>query len=189
MVYITKSPEDQVDQLTKLILSDEEVIYVEDIHVRMLLRNHCAGRDIASFCAEAGICRQTYYNWRDSHPRFSRAINIAKVLAQSWWETFAQMYAHKTDRFNTTYWSMVMRNRFGLTEHRRISIPGLKTANGLQAQYDTIIELLGSGETTAPEAAQLVKVIETGAKIAEHGKMQQDLEFLMGEYEKQSRQV
>ncbi len=68
---------------------------------------------------------------------------------------------------NTKLWSMLMRNRFGFTEHRKIKIPGISEAKDLKEQMYILMSELGKGNLTASEANQLSKLVETGIKVFE----------------------
>jgi len=74
---------------------------------------------------------------------------------------------YPTKKLNTTLWSMTMRNRFNLTEHRKLKIPGLAKAQNFVEQLQAILSELANGNLTASEATQLSKLVEVGMKVFE----------------------
>lgn len=48
-----------------------------------------AGLSLTQMAAHIGISKQTFYNWRDSHPEFMDATLEALTYAQAHWEEIA----------------------------------------------------------------------------------------------------
>lgn len=185
---ITKANEDRlssISELTHNLINGLEVKYDEPVHINMLFICFDAGNDIAAFCAAANISRSTFYCWRRDHIPFGNAYDIAIEKARAYWERYPQIMVGP--EFNATYWSMVMRNRFSYTEHRRVKVPGLKKEQNFMEQHQCVMDMLATGETTASEAAQLAKVIASGMQIEEFTGTKKQVEYLMEEYEKQNR--
>lgn len=152
-------------------------IYDENYHVTLLLELFKTGRDIAAFCSMCNISRTTFYNWRKTHEAFERAYDVAIEHARSWHENLALLGLQDTS-FNNTLWSMIVRNRFGYTEHRRLNIPGLKEEQNYTEQCRHVFKHLADGNLTASEANQVANLIATAAKVDEVTQMRQELEEL-----------
>lgn len=138
--------------------------YDPKIHIQRLMEVFSHGGDISTFCAQSGISRTTYYNWRDSFSDFAEAIAVATEVARSWWEENGRMSL--TDpHFNTNAWRLIMRNRFDMTDTRCVSIPGLSQAKSFKAQHRLISKAIERGEVTPDEAMRLANFIGVGAKL------------------------
>lgn len=127
-----------------------------------------------TFCANEGIGEPTFSAWLRKHEEFAIAYEIAKEQAHAWFMKKAMAHIEEennpkesTTHLNTKLWSMLMRNRFGFTEHRKIKIPGIDKAKDLKEQMNILMAELGKGNLTASEANQLSKLIDTGIKVFE----------------------
>lgn len=167
----------KITQIAKRMINGLEIKYDPQVHIPLLLDLFSEGKDIAAFCYEAEIGRSTFHFWCHEHPAFQRAYIFAREAAHAWWEDIAQQNISGKE-FNTTYWSMIMRNRFGYTEHRKIRIDGFKTAKNFKEQHQVLVQLLADGEASAPEANHLASFIMQGAKIDEMTEMKEDVEKL-----------
>ena len=73
------------------------------------------GKSIEQIACELDVGTRTIYEWRDVHPEFSRALEIAKEYEQYWWETIAQTHMIEEKdaaKLNATIWSRSMAARF-----------------------------------------------------------------------------
>lgn len=73
------------------------------------------GKSVEQIAAQIGVGTKTMYNWRDEHPEFLHAMDIAKELELDWWENIAQnmMIENKEgDKLNSSIWSRSMAARF-----------------------------------------------------------------------------
>ncbi len=127
-----------------------------------------------NFCAQEGISEPTFTAWLKKHEDFEIAYDIAKQKAHAWFMDKALSHLEEensaketTVTLNTRLWSMIMRNRFGFTEHRKVKIPGIGKAKNFGEQMKAILNELGNGNLTASEANQLSKLIEVGIKVYE----------------------
>jgi len=144
------------------------------------------GKDRAHFCAHHSIANATFDIWLDKNPEFKEAYTIAQQKAKRWFLDVAQNHLiqeHDGAKLDSKLWSMLMRNRFEMTEHRKLKIEGLKIAKNFQEQMQSILDELAKGNLTASEAQQLSKLVETGVAIHEHT----ELEKRVGEIEKANR--
>jgi transposase len=73
------------------------------------------GKSVEQIAAQIGVGTKTMYNWRDEHPEFLHAMDIAKELELDWWENIAQsMMVEDKDsaKLNSSIWSRSMAARF-----------------------------------------------------------------------------
>lgn len=158
--------------------------YDSNFHPVQLLNIMGEGLGRATFCAKNRIASQTFANWRAAHPEFDAAYEVGKELSEAWHEEIARKYliVESTQecqiKFNTTLWSMIMRNRHGMAEHREVCLPKLKNAKTFQGQYRAILASLAEGELTTKEASNLTQVIEAGIKIKESTELENRLNAL-----------
>src|SRR5690606_13498654 len=83
-----------------------------------------------TFCAKHSISEQTFSNWIGQHKEFAEAYQIGLAKAKHWWlrlgkENIFNEGGDEAPKFNHVLWSMMMRNKFDWTEHRKLNIPGL----------------------------------------------------------------
>ena len=119
--------------------------------------------DIADFCCEVMVTRDTFYYWLDKFPEFAEAYKMAKEFATSWL-TKAGIEGMTAEKFNATTWSILMRNKCGYTEHRKIQSPLNKGANA-DEKIAIIENQVAAGELTAGEAQQLVAIVTAGVNV------------------------
>lgn len=83
-------------------------------YAQQLLEHVKSGRSYISFAAECGVSVSTLYEWRDKHPEFKEAWQIAQPLAFKHWENQGMMglWLDKDMMFNTTNYIFQMTNRF-----------------------------------------------------------------------------
>jgi hypothetical protein len=165
------------EEIVERILNSMELKYDPPFHCVLLLKLFTEGRDIAAFCSSANIARSTFFEWLRKYKEFNVTYELARDKSRMWWEEMARIGVTDTS-FNTTLWSINMRNRFGYAEHRKIKIKALSKAAGAKEQHKAIIDELSSGNLTGPEAMQLSNVILSGIKVEEHTTVLKDIEIL-----------
>ena len=73
------------------------------------------GKSVEQIACELDVGTKTIYNWRDEHPEFLRALDMAREFEQNWWETIAQTYMIEEKdaaKLNASIWSRSMAARF-----------------------------------------------------------------------------
>jgi transposase-like protein len=73
------------------------------------------GKSTEAIGSIIGVGTATLYRWRDEHPEFREALELAKDHELYWWEEQAQAYMvenKESDRLNATLWSRSMAARF-----------------------------------------------------------------------------
>ncbi len=138
--------------------------YDPKIHIPKLLAIFENGGDIAAFCRYCKIARSTFQEWRKHFKDFKEAYDQARELARAWWENEGQENLCNP-QFNTNAWRLMMRNRFDMTDSRKVSIPGLSKAKTYKAQYNCVRRAIENEELTPEEALKLGNFIAVGAKI------------------------
>lgn len=138
--------------------------YEASVHKPLLLEIFEHGGDIAAFCSSAKIARSTFKEWRDHFEDFHGAYEFARELARSWWEKQGQENLCNP-QFNTNAWRLMMRNRFDMTDSRKVSIRGLSGAKTYKGQYNCVRKAVENEELTPDEALKLGNFIAVGAKI------------------------
>jgi hypothetical protein len=134
------------------------------------------GGSICNFCCEVEIGRTTFYAWLAEHEEFKAAYNIGREFTEAWLtKTGVEGMKGNLDGFNATAWSMLMRNKCGMTADRKIAIDftGCKTANEKTAVLN---ERIAQGRLTAKEIKDLSDYIASSVKIDENTEGKQRLE-------------
>jgi len=73
------------------------------------------GKSTEAIAAILGVGTKTLYNWRDEHPDFLHAMELAKEHELLWWEDIAQAHMienKESDKINASIWSRSMAARF-----------------------------------------------------------------------------
>lgn len=178
MPLATESTFEKAQRMSRNIIFGRKPKYDPEFHIPILLENFLNGRDVSSFCYSAEVCEKTFFNWVTKYPQFKVAYDIGKRLAQMWWEEMAlqNVVNHSgVSNFNQTLWSMVMRNRFSYTEHRKLSVPNLKKSKCVKEQIAALISYLSEGNLTAPEANQLSNLVLAYMKVEEHTEVKKEI--------------
>jgi hypothetical protein len=149
-----------------------------DVHPALLIEVFDRGDDIAMFCSTLGICRSTFYNWIDEFPEFKSAYNVAREMSRTKWEAIGGLNGVVMPidvSFNTTLWSINMRNRFGYTEQRKVKVKGLSAAETPEEMSKTIMKGVEEGKYTSSEATALMSIPLSTVKIQEHTEIKKDM--------------
>ena len=73
------------------------------------------GKSTEAIGAMLNVGTATLYRWREEHPEFREALELAKEYELLWWEEMAQGYMVERkdgDRLNASLWSRSMAARF-----------------------------------------------------------------------------
>ena len=103
------------------------------------------GKSTEAIGATLGVGTSTLYRWRDEHPEFREALEIAKDMELLWWEDQAMSYMvenKESDRLNATIWSRSMAARFPkkYRESTKTEITGAEGAPLLQGIQVTFVK-------------------------------------------------
>ena len=134
------------------------------VHIPMLYELFSSGKSLAAFCVEADIAQSTFYYWLNSFPEFEEAYSKANMQAQLYWEELG-MKNLNAKAFQFYIWSSTMRNRFYLSEKRKVRGKEIANAPTARDKYKILLQEVANGNLTSTELAQLVNAIFTGTKI------------------------
>lgn len=135
--------------------------YDAEKHIGLLYDTFIVGEAISAFCAEALISQSTFFKWKEDHPEFKEAYDIAINFAENFWNRLPS----NTSDFNFNYWHINMRNRFGFGKPR-ICLD--KKAAPLE-MFETIKQGLADQEISIQEAVQLSTIVKTESDIKAGG--------------------
>jgi len=141
-----------------------------------LIEMFSRGEDREDFCALHVISYATFDIWLQHQSEFAEAYEVAKVKAKTWFNKLARDHLineHEGPKLDSKLWSMLMRNRFELTEHRKLKMLGLDKAKSPVDQVKIVMSELAAGNLTGSEAQQIAKLIETGVTVNEHTELEQ----------------
>lgn len=132
---------------------------------------------ICDFCVAVGIGRRTFYDWCDAYPEFADAHKLGKEITEQWL-TRAGIDGMHAERFNGTVWSILMRNKCGYAEHRKVKIDftGCTTTADKMALLD---KRVSQGRLTPREAKDWIEYIKTNAEVNEKTELAQKVDTLM----------
>jgi len=106
-----------------------EQIYTPDIADK-LADMFSDGSSITKVAAvKLGICRATYYEWKELHPEFKKAANRAEQLSEAFHEDLLMSGIQgEVDGFNATGQIFSMKNRFRETYGEQKQAPNALSA-------------------------------------------------------------
>jgi len=168
----SKSKSEQ-SQLVKDILSGRYRKYDPDKHPALLLKVFKAGGDSRTFCADALIAQSTFFKWLLDFPDFAEVYKVAQELAYKHWDGEGRKLAITAPQA----YRMIMKNRFDMTEQRKVKLAKLKPEDSLSDQYKAIVSHMQDGDLTSHEAQQMASLIVSSIKIEEHSELKGRLEL------------
>lgn len=136
------------------------------------------GGSICDFCVKVKIHRATFYEWVSAHPQFKEAFHAGKEFTeQNMLKIGMDGMKGKYEKFNATVWSILMRNKCGYVEHRKVAIDftGCKTAD---EKMDVLNERVREGRLTPKEAKDYADYIMASAAIHEKTELVKQVEEL-----------
>jgi hypothetical protein len=172
---------DKVQRMADRIINGLEIKYDPMIHIPMLLKVFKEGYNVCTFCADAEICRRTFYKWVDKHPEFDKSYVVAKALAQDNWEKKPPkdlMQEEGDGKFNDKLYWGIMKSRFGYTDSRVLDLPKLRQCKNPQEQIDCLIDYISKGTLTAQEGQVLSSLVQTALKVEENTELKAKIEEL-----------
>lgn len=145
------------DDFIKHCTAGQPTKYDKKKHIGILFDVFSEGEGVAAFCAEAFISQSTFFLWLQKHKEFKECYDIVINIAGRQWEA----YPKNNPDFNLSYWSAIMRNRFG---YGKPKVRIVKDATPI-ARMNAIWDGLEEGELSGQEAIQLASVARTQADI------------------------
>lgn len=151
--------------------------YDPDKHPTQLIELLSNGEGIAAFCAENNIGERTFFDWIDRYSELEEAYQIAKVKGKRWLEAQGTLSMHRKD-FQPVVWSMLMRHRCGMTEHRRVPIDFTKCKTAME-KLAILERQVEKGELTTAEIKNLAEYVRAAADIEQKTDIAERVEELM----------
>jgi transposase-like protein len=89
-------------------------------YCQVLLDMAREGASFTEFCAAIGICRKTFYNWRDEHEAFLHAYTRAELEGQAHWEKKLRTELMVDNKANAPLVKLYFANRFGWSDKKSV---------------------------------------------------------------------
>lgn len=137
------------------------------------------GLPVAGFCAANNITRATFYNWINTHEEFRQAYNMGVEHAELWLtkQGILGMIGGIKD-FNATVWSMLMRNRCKLSEHRTVALDFASCSTSMD-KVKLLDREISAGTLTTQEARNFAEYIKACADVNEKTEVAKRVDELM----------
>ena len=146
----------------------------------LLIELMSQGKDIASFCGTRRISIPTFNSWKLVHPEFAQAHYDGAALSQQFWENWMEESIIAGTVVNERAWMMMMKNRFGYTDARKVKMLGFAQAKKAAQKAEVVSDHIDRGEFTAHEAKTMTEVVKTFADIEVTGDALERLEKVEG---------
>ena len=103
------------EDFIKRITSGQPTKYDKEKHIELLFDIFNKGEGVMAFCADAMISQNTFFLWLKKHREFSEAYKVIINQAGRKWESYP---LNPKGNIEFSYWSIIMRNRFGYGKSR-----------------------------------------------------------------------
>ena len=103
------------EDFIKRITSGQPTKYDKEKHIGLLFDIFNKGEGVMAFCADAMISQTTFFSWLKKYREFSEAYNVIINHAGRKWESYP---INPKVNMEFSYWSIIMRNRFGYGKSR-----------------------------------------------------------------------
>lgn len=151
--------------------------YDPEVHPNQLIELMSEGANYSYFCSKNHICEKTFFNWVNAHPEFMAAYDIAKAKARSWLEEIART-SLTSPHFQATVWSMMMRTRCRMSEHRTVQLDFTKCKSATE-KMKVLEKEINEGNLTTAEAKHLAEFIKCGAEVHEKTEIAKQVDELL----------
>jgi len=163
---------------------DKRTKYDEEKHCAMIIRtmsNHNKGT-VSSFCVEAGISENTFYNWMKNHEIFQECYGLSKMMARENWEEEGREIGREVNMPGThshkfEYWRMIGWSRYGVGKNSRIRL-NLDTTESPNKHYEQLLKQAANGDFTAGEIKQLMEAVNVGLNAHQVFMLQEEINQL-----------
>ncbi len=147
-----KTRSELVENIIKLSLGGNYTCYDKNVHIPLLVEIITASHPISTFCAQAHICRATFYNWLKTNPDFKYAYDLALPVGES---NLLNLPLAKPE-YPYAYWRLRMMNQYG---YGKSSVPNLDHDSPVE-KLNLLRTAVCQGEMTISEYVQLVGVVQ-----------------------------
>jgi hypothetical protein len=153
----------------------------KDSYPQLFIQICKEGGSICDFCIKADIVRSTFYEWVGAHEEFKEAFNKGKEYTEAWLTADGiQGMRGQLDGFNATAWSMLMRNKCGMTADRKIAIDFTECKNAIEKQA-ILDKRISEGRLTPTEIKHFSDYVAACMKAEENKDLRARLEKLEDE--------
>jgi hypothetical protein len=145
-----------------------------------LFIEHCKqGKTTVEFCAEMGICRDTFDEWSSRYPDMGHAKKMGKLAAEAWYLEQARnnlVSYEDSAQLDTTLYKFIVGGRFGHTSKRRpkFEIDVTQLVESLQS----LAKSCAKGDIDVNDFAKLSDGLVKAATLQQHETMSKDIEGL-----------
>ncbi len=158
--------------------------YDEETHCKMLLDTMMDEQrgTLSSFCVEAMISEQTFYNWCKDHAVFDDLYRFCKMYSREAWEQRGfilkdevmpiGMISHAFEHWRLIGWS-----RFGVSKNSRVRL-NLNYNDTPDKHYSQLLKQASEGDFTAGEIKQLMEAINVGLNTHQVFALQSEIDAL-----------
>jgi hypothetical protein len=103
------------EEFVKHIIAGQPTKYDKEKHIGLLFDTFDRGEGVMAFCADAMISQRTFFVWLKKHREFGEAYKVIINQAGRKWESYP---INPKVNMEFSYWSIIMRNRFGYGKSR-----------------------------------------------------------------------
>lgn len=152
-------------------------------YCELLLELTAQGKSVCHFCMHLKIARSTFYDWVECHIEFREAFDISREISEAYLTDIGMagmVGMQEGESFNATIWSMLMRNKCGYVEHRRVAINFTKCNTALEKQKE-LDKQIALGGLTPSEIKHFSDYVMACLKAEENEELRARLEKLEAE--------
>jgi len=146
------------EEFIKRVTSGQPTKYDKEKHRGLLFDVFNEGEGIMAFCADATIDQKTFFTWLKKHKEFGKAYEVIINYAGRKWESYP---LDPTVNIEFSYWSIIMRNRFGYGKSR-FNLANKKTAKEMMQAAK---EHLDDNMITTKDYSTIVDSVKTQVLI------------------------
>ena len=124
------------------------------------------------------IVVETLWEWKQSHPEFSKASTRARQCRKAWWLAKGRkgLFTYKDEHFDSRLFGLMMKYDGINLDERIVKLPQLLECKTFKEQSVCIVSALAVGKITINEANGIVDIIGKMAKIDEVTELRRMLE-------------
>lgn len=147
-------------------------------HPKQLIEQFEKGWEVVDFCAHNNIAERTFYYWLEDFKEFAEAYEIAQAKAKAWLHDKGRKGMLQGKDFNATVWSILVRNRCRMSEHRTVKLDFASCKTSLE-KIQLLDREISAGTLTTSEAKHLAEYIKACADVNEKTEVAKQVDELM----------
>lgn len=158
--------------------------YDEEKHCRLLIKV-MMDKDYgchSTFCAQAMVCENTFYNWVRTHELFRNLWFFTKMVAkQLWYEEGRRIrdkeYQIGTMNYEYEHWKLMGWTKFGISRNSKLRL-NIDPKDSPAVHYAAILQQASEGDFTAAEFKQLMEAVNVGLNVHQVFELQKQIDEL-----------